>query len=122
MHVVTNYLITGHFTFIFDILTKMHGVDKFDPTTHGESWWKKDIRNSQWKEGGVEGWKEGRVEGRKEGKKKGRKEGRVEGIVIDRTMDIFGKTEPKTELIFGRTEYSKKTRIFSFLFCWNFTE
>ena len=43
-------------------------------------------------------------------------------IVIDRTTNIFGKTEPKTELIFGRTEYSKKNRIFSFLFCWNFTE
>ena len=43
-------------------------------------------------------------------------------VVIDRTTNIFGKTEPKTELIFGRTEYSKITRIFSFLFCWNFTE
>ena len=90
MHGVTNYLITGHFTFIFDILTKMHGVDKFDPTTHGESWWKKDIRNSQWKEGRKggrkegqkEGWKEGWNEGRKGGRnsqwKEGRKEGRVE--------------------------------------------
>ena len=36
-------------------------------------------------------------------------------IVIDRTTNIFGKTEPKTELIFGRTEYSKKTNIFFFI-------
>ena len=29
--------------------------------------------------------------------------------MIDRTRNIFGKTEPKTELIIGRTESSKKT-------------
>ena len=31
------------------------------------------------------------------------RETKMNSLVIDRTTNIFGKTEPKTELIFGRT-------------------
>ena len=35
-------------------------------------------------------------------------------VVIDRTRNIFGKTERKTELIIGRTECSKKPEYSAF--------